>query len=100
MRHSETGVVLRNSFIGISWTYLFFGFFVSLYRGEMIDALVGFIISATLIFVHPLLYVAYVSFMACIYNRVVMHRHLERGYRFSDTVELNAMAAESVGFEF
>ena len=34
IRHKEGGII-KTGFYGFSWTYLFFGFFVPLFRGEL-----------------------------------------------------------------
>ena len=34
VKHNESGI-LKNCFVGYSWTYFFFGFFVPIFRGEI-----------------------------------------------------------------
>ena len=37
IRHTQSGLT-RKGYVGFSWTYLFFGWFVPLFRGELSTA--------------------------------------------------------------
>lgn len=39
---------VKTSLVGFSWTYFFFGFFVPLFRGDFLAALVLFVVTALL----------------------------------------------------
>jgi hypothetical protein len=42
--HPQTGLI-KSGFYGFSWTFLFFGWFVPLFRGELLIALMHFVIT-------------------------------------------------------
>jgi hypothetical protein len=85
MYNHNTGIP-RDGYFGFSWTYLFFGFFVPLLRGNYKIALFHFLIwffSITFMvfwFVQPLL--------AFFFNRFYTLDLIENGYVFMDEPEL------------
>ena len=89
MRHSFNGIY-KNGYIGFSWTYLFFGFFVPLIRGHYKLALYHFLIwffsvaSMLIWIVQPL--------MAFYFNKFYTRTLIEEGYVFDDSPELVARA--------
>jgi len=91
MKNKATGQI-KSGFYGFSWTYLFFGFWVPLFRGELgVAALHLFftIITAGL-------WQLVVSFL---YNKQYSNRLIEKGFRFSDTLAINQRAAERIGVD-
>ena len=96
MRHRVNGLY-KDGFVGFSWTYMFFGFFVPLLRGHYKMALYHFIIwffSAAfmiLFFVQPLL--------AFYFNKFYTRSLIEEGYYFDDEVELVKFAKQEIGVQ-
>jgi hypothetical protein len=91
IRHKSTGVIKQGCY-GVSWTYMFFGPFVPLYRDEPMDALLQFLfIGAT-----GGLYYVYLIFT---YNKQWMHRHLTSGWELADSESSNALAAAALGIQ-
>jgi len=85
MRHGESGLT-RKGYVGFSWTYLFFGWFVPLFRGELVVAALHLLFTL----VTGGLWQLIVCFL---YNRQYMTRMLTSGWVLSDSEDRNAMAA-------
>ena len=85
MRHSPSGLT-RKGYVGFSWTYLFFGWFVPLFRGELVVAALHFLFTL----VTGGLWQLIVCFL---YNRQYMIRMLTSGWILADSEVRNAMAA-------
>jgi hypothetical protein len=94
MRHSRNGLY-KDGYVGFSWTYLFFGFFVPLLRGHYTLAfyhfLIFFFLSPVLLIVQPLL--------AFTFNKWYTRRLIEEGYYFDDEVELVKYTKQKIGVE-
>jgi hypothetical protein len=89
MKNQSNGL-LKKGLYGFSWTYLFFGWLVPLFRGE-----VG-IAALHLLFSFFSCGVAQIIF-AFLYNRQYTQRLIEQGFRFADRPEVNADAAIAIG---
>jgi hypothetical protein len=87
MRHKRNGLY-RDGFVGFSWTYLFFGFFVPLFRGHYTLAFFHFLI---FLFLSPILIVIQ-PIIAFKFNKWYTRRLIEEGYYFDDEAELVAYA--------
>ena len=85
IRHRESGLT-RSGYVGFSWTYLFFGWFVPLFRGELGVAALHLLFT----FVTGGLWQLIVCFL---YNRQYMTRMLTGGWVLADSPERNALAA-------
>ncbi|MDF7673599.1 hypothetical protein PT277_01235 [Acetobacteraceae bacterium ESL0709] len=86
IRNRVSGIV-REGYVGFSWTYLFFGFLVPLFRGEIAIA----VFHAILTFLTGGFWQIFYAFF---YNRHYMTRMLsQEGYDLADTPERNQMAA-------
>ena len=72
-------------FVGYSWTYFFFGFFVPIFRGEIVVGLLHAILS----FITFGLFWLVMSFL---YNRQYSERLIGAGWQLSDTEERNQLA--------
>lgn len=84
IRHSGTGMV-RTGLYGFSWTYLFFGWFVPVFRGELA---VG-----ALHLVFTFITFGLWQFIFCfLYNKQYMTRMLLNGWELADTQEVNDKA--------
>ena len=89
LKNPSTGL-MKQGFYGYSWTYLFFGFFVPLFRGELV---VGALHLLFTLFTGGL-WQLIVSFL---YNNQYMTRMLEKGYVLSDKEEVMAAARTKLG---
>jgi hypothetical protein len=85
LRHSQSGLT-RKGYVGFSWTYLFFGWFVPLFRGELMVAALHLLFTL----VTGGLWQLIVCFL---YNRQYMMRMLTSGWSLADSDARNAMAA-------
>jgi len=89
IQHPINGLT-KNGYFGFSWTYLFFGWFVPLFRGELGVAALHFLFTLFSFGLWQLI----VSF---IYNRQYMTRMLEKGYLLKDTEAVMAQARMTLG---
>jgi hypothetical protein len=87
--HPQTGL-LKSGFYGFSWTFLFFGWFVPLFRGELLIALLHFTITVITIGLWQIIF-------AFLYNKQYTTRLLEKGYVLNDTEEVNDEARQKLG---
>ena len=85
IRHAPSGLT-RKGYVGFSWTYLFFGWFVPLFRGEL--GVAAFHLLFTI--VTGGLWQLIVCFL---YNRQYMTRMLTSGWVLADSDGRNALAA-------
>lgn len=91
MKNDKTGLV-KKGFVGFSWTYLFFGFWVPLFRGELSVAALHLLFTMFTLGLWQLI----VSFL---YNKQYTSRLIEQGYRFADSDALNMLAAQKIGVD-
>ncbi|MFM8546606.1 MAG: hypothetical protein ACKODB_03140 [Betaproteobacteria bacterium] len=89
MQHPQTGLV-RPGYFGFSWTFLFFGWWVPLFRGELGAAALHFLFTLVTFGLWQLI-------LAFLYNRQFMMRMLEKGYVLADTPEAMAAARSALG---
>ena len=87
--HPQTGV-MKSGFYGFSWTFLFFGWFVPLFRGELLIALMHFVIIILTAFLWQFIF-------AFLYNKQYTTRLLEKRYVLNDTEEVNEEARQKLG---
>ena len=87
--HPQTGL-MKSGFYGFSWTFLFFGWFVPLFRGELLIALLHFTITVITIGLWQIIF-------AFLYNKQYTSRLLEKGYVLNDTEEVNDEARQKLG---
>ena len=85
----QTGV-MKSGFYGFSWTFLFFGWFVPLFRGELMIALLHFIITLITFGFWQIIF-------AFLYNKQYTTRLLEKGYVLNDSDEVNMDARRKLG---
>ena len=84
LRHTGSGLT-RKGYVGFSWTYLFFGWFVPLFRGELAVAALHLLFTLVTGGVWQLI-------VCFLYNRQYMIRMLTSGWVLSDSEARNAMA--------
>jgi hypothetical protein len=87
--HPQTGL-MKTGFYGFSWTFLFFGWFVPIFRGELLVGLLHMVITVVTLGVWQLI-------LAFLYNKQYMTRMLEKGYVLNDTEEVNEAARQKLG---
>ncbi len=89
IKHQASGLT-RNGYVGFSWTYLFFGFLVPMFRGELGISALHLFFSIITGFIWQL----YACFM---YNKWFMTRMLTRGWVLADSETMNTLAAQKLG---
>ena len=80
----------KNCFVGYSWTYFFFGFFVPIFRGEISIGIFHLIFSIVTFGLFQLV-------MPFLYNKQASVRLLENGWELNDTEENNIFASTKIG---
>ena len=91
LKHPQTGQ-MKSGFYGFSWTYLLFGFWVPLLRGEIGIAALHLLFSLVTFGLWQLI-------VSWLYNAQYTNRRIAEGFRFSDTPANNAAAASAVGVD-
>jgi hypothetical protein len=89
LQHPVNGLI-KKGYYGFSWTYLFFGWFVPLFRGELGVAALHLLFSVITFGFWQLI-------VAFLYNRQYMTRMLEKGYKLHDNEEVMAAARLKLG---
>jgi hypothetical protein len=87
--HPLSGLI-KSDYFGFSWTSLFFGWFVPVFRGELLIALLHFAITVVTFGIWQVI-------IAFLYNKQYMTRMLEKGYVLNDTEEVNEAARRKLG---
>ena len=87
--HKESGIK-KNCFVGYSWTYFFFGFFVPIFRGEISIGIFHLIFSIVTFGVFQLV-------MPFLYNKQSSIRLLLNGWELNDSEENNLFASSKIG---
>ena len=87
--HPQTGL-MKPGFYGFSWTFLFFGWFVPVFRGELFVGLLHLCITI-------LTFGLWQFILAFLYNKQYMTRMLEKGYVLNDSEEVNDIARQKLG---
>jgi len=91
IKHPATGMV-RVGCYGFSWTYLIFGGFVPLFRGELGVGALHLLIMLITLGIWNII----ISFM---YNKQYMTRMLEKGWVLDGSPSDNELAATALGIE-
>ena len=89
VKHKESGVE-GSCFIGYSWTYFFFGFFVPIFRGEISTGIFHFIFSIVTFGLFQLV-------MPFLYNKQYSIRLLTNSWVLNDSEEKNRLARLKIG---
>jgi hypothetical protein len=89
IQHPANGLT-KNGYFGFSWTYLFFGWWVPLFRGEL--GVAGLHLLFTMLTAG--LWQLILSFL---YNKQYMTRMLEKGYILKDTPDVMSKARIALG---
>lgn len=90
IKHPSSGMV-KKGFFGFSWTYLFWGFWVPLFRGEVGIALLHVVFTV-------LTFGFWQFIVSFLYNKQYMTRMLtEKGYVLADSPEIERAARLKLG---
>jgi hypothetical protein len=89
IENPTTGLIVKGLF-GFSWTYLFFGWFVPLFRGELMVAALHLLFTVITGGIWQII-------GAFLYNKQYMRRMLEKGYILKDSPLVMARARENIG---
>jgi hypothetical protein len=90
IKHPASGLI-KKGYFGFSWTYLIFGWWVPLFRGEIGIAVLHLIISIVTCGLWQII-------MAFLYNRQYMTRMLvDKGFVLADNDTVNTMARLNLG---
>jgi len=92
LRHTQSGLV-KNGFFGYSWTYLIFGWFVPVVRGEIGIGLLHLILTMISFGLFQLI-------MPFLYNKQFTTRLLLNNWELSDSDEKNNLARMKLGIAF
>lgn len=83
MKNTQTGI-RKEGYFGFSWTYLFFGFWVPLFRGHFPMAGIHLVISLVSVFMFGIPQII----LAFFFNKFYTLRLIEDGYEFDDNEQL------------
>ena len=83
MKNTQTGI-RKEGYFGFSWTYLFFGFWVPLFRGHFPMAGIHLVISLVSVFMFGIPQIV----LAFFFNKFYTLRLIEDGYEFDDDERL------------
>jgi len=89
IQHPTSGLT-RKGYFGFSWTYLFFGWWVPMFRGELGVAALHLVFTVVTLGLWQII-------VAFLYNKQYMTRMLEKGYVLGDTEEAMAKARIALG---
>jgi hypothetical protein len=89
IQHPANGLT-RAGYFGFSWTYLFFGWWVPLIRGELGTAALHLLFTFCTFGLWQLI-------VAFLYNKQYMTRMLEKGYVLKDSESVMASARAELG---
>ena len=89
VKHNNTGIQ-KHCFVGYSWTYFFFGFFVPIFRGEILIGLFHFALSFVTFGIFQLI-------MPFLYNKQYSIRLLSDSWSLNDSEKMNILARMKIG---
>ena len=84
VKHNESGIQ-KNCFVGYSWTYFFFGWLISVFRGEIGIGALHLILTLVTFGIFQIV-------MPFLYNKQYMTRLLTSGWNLADSEETNQKA--------
>ena len=89
LKHSNSGVN-KSGYTGYCWTYFFFGFFVPIFRGEILIGVLHIIFSVVTLGLFQLI-------IPFLYNKQYTTRLLTNGWELNDTEANNQRARLKIG---
>lgn len=84
--------LMKQGFFGFSWTYLFFGWFVPLFRGELIVAAIHLLFTVVTFGLWQII-------VCFLYNKQFMFRMIEKGYVLDDDESIMKKARLKLGIK-
>lgn len=84
IQHTSSGLT-KKGFYGYSWTYLFFGWLVPIFRGEIGISMLHLILTVATLGIFQIV-------MPYLYNRQYTSRQLTNGWVLADAPEKNQQA--------
>jgi len=88
IQHPSSGII-KNGYIGWSWTYLIFGWFVPVYRGEISIGIFHLVLTFFTFGFFQII-------MSFLYNKQFMTRMLTQGWVLADSYENNTLAMQKL----
>ncbi len=89
LKHAQSGLI-KNGYIGYSWTYLIFGWIVPVVRGEIGIGVLHLILTAISFGLFQII-------MPFLYNKQYTSRLLTSGWQLADNEDRNNMARMKLG---
>lgn len=89
IKHEQSGM-MKTGFHGFSWTYLFFGWFVPVFRGELGVGALHLLFSIVTLGLWQLI-------LCFLYNKQYMTRLLTNGWTLAGTEDKNLTARAALG---
>lgn len=89
LKHESSGLI-KPGYYGFSWTYVCFGFLVPAFRGEILIAVLHFVLNVVTLGVWWVI-------MWFLYNKQWMRRMLENGWVLAGSDAENRLAAAAIG---
>jgi len=89
LKHSNSGVN-KSGYTGYCWTYFFFGFFVPIFRGEILIGVLHIFFSVVTLGLFQLI-------IPFLYNKQYTTRLLTNGWELNDTDSNNQRARLKIG---
>ena len=86
----KVSLIQKNCFVGYSWTYFFFGFFVPIFRGEISIGIFHLIFSVVTFGIFQMI-------MPFLYNKQHSIRLLNDAWALNDSEENNDLARKKIG---
>ena len=92
IKHKDSNLQ-RRCFVGYSWTYFLFGFFVPIFRGEIVIGIVHAILALITFGLFQLI-------MPFLYNKQHAVRMLTNSWVLDDSPDMNKLACEKIGIKY
>ncbi len=89
IKHKLSNIV-KNGYVGYCWTYLIFGWIVSIFRGEIGIGALHFLLTLISFGLFQII-------MPFLYNKQFMIRNLTNGYELNDEESVNLIAKQKLG---
>lgn len=81
--------MVKKSYVGFSWTTLFFGFFVPLFRGDWLWAVIMLVIGFFTSFIGHIV-------LAFLYNKIYTTKLLESGWQAADEYSKSVLVTNNI----
>ncbi|MBR8701706.1 MULTISPECIES: hypothetical protein [unclassified Fusobacterium] len=95
----EKDDMIKDGFVGFSWTTFFFGFWVPLFRKDFVSALVIFLISCIVGYIYPAAAFIVGIIVSFGYNKYYTENLIKQGFRPKDDYSLNLLKQHGIFVE-